>query len=290
MKKRVIALLLAAAMFVTCMPPASAHERKEHDSELEWVLFGDRNYKNAHSNVEDIIQALEDAVYLAVDQYNGNGKKELENLRSMGVRNLPRSIDEFDFSGNYAHRKYTHRGWDLEYSEKAHWPIRKSILTNTVQKVLFDAENQPLSWFPWLSEKVYSTPELRKQRDSFCALLYYVHILGDHIEAEKYTQLAYVAPLTQVHDAQNPGIIPDIEQHLSVVFASQKASFTYAALMGELDNLKLKAEKLDSSTGGVNTPEKFEKYHQCAEELLKTLSAYVPQLLKNEPFFSNHFK
>ena len=60
--------------------------------------------------------------------------------------------------------------------------------------------------------------------------------------------------------------------------------------MGELDNLKLKAEKLDSSTGGVNTPEKFAKYHQCAEDLLKTLSDYVPQLLKNEPFFANHFK
>ena len=289
MGKRIVAMLVAAIVLIAIAQPAWAHGREQHNADIELILFGCENYKESHSSVKDSIQALEDAVYLAVDQFNGNGAKELEQLKGMGIKGLPRSIDAFDYPSNYSHRSLTHRGWDFEYSERAHWSIRKSILTNTVQKVLFD-ESKPLSWFPWLSDKLYDTPQSTKQRDSFCALLYYIHVLGDHIEAKKYADLAYIAPLVRLNDKENPGLIPELQKHLEILFASQKSSFTYFALMGELDNLNAKASKLVSFTGDINTDEKFKQYHDCATDLKEMLSLYLPTLLINEPFFSTHFK
>lgn len=285
-----MALLAAAVILLTVALPARAHDREEHDADLEYVLFGNRAYKETHSTDAKLVEALEDAVYLTVDQYNGQGSEQLEFLKSMGVKGLPDSVDEFNFSGNYAHRHLTHRGWSFEYPEQSHWSIHKSILINTVQKILFENEKQPLSWLPWLSEIPYGTSEDTKQRDSFCALLYYVHILGDHIAAEKYTQLAYIAPLARPSGNQDPGIIPELQEHLSNLFSSQHSSYTYYALMGELDALNAKAEKLVSSTGGINTDEKFSQYHQLAEDLKELLSYYLHTLLMNEPFFADHFK
>lgn len=282
-------MLVAAIALITIAQPAWAHKREQHDADIELILFGSENYKETYLSAKDSIQALEEAVYLAVDQFNGNGAKELEHLNHLGVKGLPLSIDAFDYTSNYSHRSLTHRGWDFEYPEKAHWSIRKSILTNTVQKVLFD-ESKPLSWFPWLSDKLYDTTQSTKQRDSFCALLYYIHVLGDHIEAKKYADLAYIAPLVRPNDKGNPGLIPELQKHLEILFASQQSSFTYLALMVELDNLNAKASKLVFSTGGINTDEKFKQYHDCATDLRETLSLYLPKLLKNEPFFSAHFK
>ena len=282
-------MLVAAIVLIAIAQPAWAEGREQHDADIELILFGCENYKESHLTVKDSIQALEDAVYLAVDQFNRNGIEDLERLNHMGVNDLPLSIDAFDFTSNYSHRSLTHRGWDFEYPEKAHWSIRKSILTNTVQKVLFD-ESKPLSWFPWLSDMLYDTTQSTKQRDSFCVLLYYIHVLGDHIEAKKYVDLAYIAPLIRPNDKENPGIIPELQKHLGVLFTSQQSSFTYLALLGELDNLNAKASKLISSTGGINTDEKFKQYHDCAVDLRETLSLYLPKLLMNEQFFSTHFK
>ena len=284
MRKRIVAILVAAIVLTAIAQPAWAHGREQHNADIELILFGCENYKESHSSVKDSIQALEDAVYLAVDQFNGNGAKELEQLKGMGIKGLPRSIDAFDYPSNSTHRDLTHRGWDFKYPEKAHWPIRKSILTNTVQKVLFD-ESKPLSWFPWLSDMLYDTTQSTKQRDSFCALLYYIHILGDHIDTEKYGQLCYIAPLARPNDEENPGIIPELQKHLGILFASQQSSFTYQALMGELDNLNARASNLLSSTGGINTDEKFTQYHKCAVDLRETLALYLPTLLEDEPFF-----
>lgn len=65
----------------------------------------------------DIIKRIEDASYLAI---NGNGTTELNNLITAKIPGIPSSIAEFDFSSNYAHRNYTHRGWNLTSDEKAH--------------------------------------------------------------------------------------------------------------------------------------------------------------------------
>ena len=48
-----------------------------------------------------------------IDQYNGDGATELNNLIADKIPGIPSTIAEFDFSANYAHRNYTHRGWNV---------------------------------------------------------------------------------------------------------------------------------------------------------------------------------
>ena len=100
--------------------------------------------------------------------------------------------------------------------EQAHWPIRQKILLNTIRAKLFSKVESPISWFPWLSDKVYGNGN-EKQCEAFAVLVYCVHILGDHIEAEKHTALAYVAPLSNSHDSNNPGIIPELMKYLNAM-------------------------------------------------------------------------
>ncbi len=277
--------MLACLMLVLLITPAYAHERDDHDDDIEYVLFGDRDYKETHPNHRKTIQAIEDATYLCVDQFNGNGKTELENLQNEKIPDIPKSIDEFDFKGNYAHRRYTHRGWNVNYDSKSHWDVRQKILRNTVEKELFSGVKPILSWLPWASSDTNYKPQI----ENFCILLYYVHIIGDHIEAKKFDALAYVDPLTNLDDRDNPGIIPDLIKCCDILFKDQANSYTYKEFKQELEALRDKSDKLTSSKGGVNTEEKFTQYHKCAEELLELMSIYVPKLLEKEDFFSKSF-
>ena len=214
MLKKVVSILLVFAIWLSYAPPASAHETSEHNEEIELVLFGSRTYKTDSTNVEikDRIQAIENAVYLCVDQFNGAGKAELDYLvKERKIKDIAKSIEEIDYKSNYSHRSLTHRGWNVNYDMKANWPIRKQILMNTVKKELFSSLDTPVSWFPWLSNKIY-WDDYKDQCESFCILLYCVHVLGDHIAAgeekdlghgetrektlnEKTTALAYIMPL-----------------------------------------------------------------------------------------------
>ena len=268
---------------------AFAHERDEHDKDINRVLFGVDDYKSGHEKTADVIRALEDAAYLAVDQYNHHGQDALDNLNSRKIPGIPSSIEDIDFTGNYAHRNFTHRGWNIQYPEKSHWSMRRTILMNTVEHELFVDSDTPLSWFPWASEKVYGRRGTEKQQESFCVLLYYTHIIGDHIEAKKFQDLAYVAPLIRPDDRDNPGIIPELISCIEVLFEDQKHTFLYSGLIQELQNLQYKSEKLVRSDGGINNDQKFEEYHECAVKLLDVLKTYIPDLLKNEEFFYSKF-
>ena len=285
--KRLTCLIIVLVMLLLVALPALAHDRTEHDEELEYVLFRDRTYADSHPTVRDIIKRVEDASYLAIDQFNGNGSTELNNLIADKIPDIPLSISEFDFSSNYSHRKYTHRGWNLTYDEQAHWPIRQKILLNTIRAKLFSKVESPISWFPWLSDKVYGNGN-EKQCEAFAVLVYCVHILGDHIEAEKHTALAYVAPLSNSHDSNNPGIIPELMKYLPVLFEGQTDSEQYKSMMQDLQQLADIADRLYTGTGGVRE-EQFPEYHQCALNLLETLATYIPDLLKNEQFFRTTF-
>ena len=290
MKKRlaILALILCACM---SMPLYStlAHDRPEHDEHIERILFGSKSYKLTHPAVSDIIQSIQNATYLAVDQYNGKGQIELNYLLKRDIPNIPSTISDIDFTGNYAHRVYTHKGWNLGNSIKGHWLVRKQILMNTVKKELFTKSDTLLSWFPWASEQVFGTKGSKQQQESFSILLYYIHIIGDHLDAKKHTDLAYVYHLFNPNDRDNPGIIPELLSCFEVLFESQSGTFIYINFMQELDSLESRSSKLRKSTGGINSDERFEDYHKCAEDLFATLERYVPRLLKNEKFFYDAF-
>lgn len=285
MNRRIATLLVVLITFIVVAQPAGAYGRDKHNNDIESVLFNANNPQDPSAS--EIITALQYAVFLAVDQYNGSGSTELEWLRSIGVDKLPLSVNEMNFTSNYAHRRFTHQGWDFVYPEEAHWPVRKSIVINTVQHMLFSNNKWPLSWFPWLSRKTDGISQSEK-RDSFCAFLYYIHILGDHIEAKEYNQLEYVVPLVCLDET--PSLISEIKKHLNIMFYAQKSSYTYLALIGELDNLESKAKHLMGSQGGINTEEKFKEYHQCAEDVMSTLKDFLPTLFKKESFSSGLFK
>ena len=281
--KRFISLFLSLVLLLAAAP-ALAHERWEHDEELEYVLFRDRNYADSHPTTGQIIKRIEDAAYLAIDQFNENGKEDLKRLNDDKIPGIPTSLDEFKFSGNYAHRQFTHRGWNVTYDENAHWPIRQTILKNTVRTKLFSSMEGPLAWLPWSSER----GNLDRKAEAFSVLVYYVHVLGDHIEAEKYTALAYVAPLANYNDRDNPGVSPDLMRYLAILFADQTDSEQYKSMIQDLEMLAESSNTLYHTTGGIRE-EQFPEYHQKALNLLETLATYVPDLLKKEEFFHNAF-
>ena len=291
MLKKAICFLLCLAALLSLSSPAFAHSRDKHDEDLEYVLFGNTAYKRTHPSSASTIQALEDAVYLAIDQFNGSGQDALENLQKEKIPDLPKSIEEIDFSSNFAHRNFTHRGWNVQYDPKANWPKRQQILINTVRKELFSSIEPPLDWLPWLSNHIYTEQQksIADKCESFSVLLYCVHIIGDHLEAEKYSALAYVNPLTRPNDRDNPGVVPDLIICCSRLFEAQKNTYTYKAFLQELTGIQQRSDSLIRTPGGINTDEKFSEYHKCAEDLLETLAAYIPRLLRSEVFFSNTF-
>ena len=223
-----------------------------------------------------------------MDQFNGNGKEELERLKEEKIPGLPETIDEIDFTSNYTHRSETHRGWNLDY-QKSNWPMRKQILYNTVEKELFATKKTFFSWLPWKKGKDSNGVSYDKKCWAFCRLLYYTHVIGDHIEADKPSALNYIDPLTQLHDRDNPGVIPDLISCCDELFVDQKETYTYKQFRQELETLRDTSDKLTSSKGGINTDEKFEEYHQCALDLLDLMGLYIPKLLNNEAYFTEAF-
>ena len=181
--KKFILILILTLACVALAIPVEAHDREQHNADLESVLFGDETYKSTHPEVKDKIQAIEDAIYLCIDQYNGGGTAELRNLKERDIPGIPKAIDDIDFTGNYAHREKTHRGWNVNYSKEVHWPVRQKILRNTLEKEIFLSVKKPLSWFPWLSNLIYGKDDYMQQCESFCVLIYNIHIIGDHIES-----------------------------------------------------------------------------------------------------------
>lgn len=283
--KRALSVLLFVTLLLSISMPCYAHDKEGHNRCLEEVLFGRDGYISTLSEEgQKALTALEYASYLAVDQFNGKGTEELNYLRNTyKVPGLPKNIDSFNFSGNQFHRSYTHRGWTHDYElDKANWPERKNILLATTEKV-FD--------FSLFSGKIllhdfgYS-----KKCNSFAALVYYIHMIGDHEARTGYKVTDVMIPLAQAHvSATNPDIFSEMKYHLEIIFADQKDTHKYKALMQELDALAGDARALAATTGGINTDEKFAVFHDQVRKLLTLLQDYVPNMLKEEAFFISVF-
>lgn len=285
--KRFVSLICVLALLFMFEVPVMAYDRTKHNQDLEYVLFRDKDYSDSHPLTGSIVKRIEDAAYLAIDQYNGHGVAELNNLIADRIPDIPNEISEFDFPGNYSHRYFTHRGWSVTYDAMAHWPIRQTILKNTIRAKLFSKVETPLSWFPWLSDQVYGNDN-EKQCEAFAVLIYYVHVLGDHIGAESQAGLKNLAPLSNSHDRDNPGLIPDLMKYLPILFKGQTKTEKYKSMMQDLEQLADKSDRLYTGIGGIRE-EQFPEYHQCALDLRETLAKYIPDLLRKERFFSSTF-
>lgn len=306
-----LALVLLAAMMV--LPTrALAHDTPEHNEEIESMLFDNKSFSSDHKGDEqgETIAALESATYLCIDHYGMNGRKatagnrNLETLRSFGVRPIP-ALAEIHPDPNAPkipgednqHRSYTHRGWDYDYVGEDHakkWDTRKHLMLNTAEKA-FDFTLLP-TWMVGYDPKC----------DSFCALVYYTHILGDYLEDSSYYQfdghsnglkIPFAVSAGSL-SADNPDLFSEIKKHLSVLFKDQRNSLTYKQLLSDIDALAGKARSLKGSTGGINTDEKYQVAHEQAKELMAILGGgydyyqyanRIHMLLKNEEFFVRAF-
>lgn len=281
--KRIICCVLLFAVLLSTTISAYAYEAAQHNFYLESVLFGPNKTIAAMSpDAQNALKALEYASYLALDQYNGRGTAELAYLKSTyHVPGLPGNIDAIDFRGNEYHRKFTHYGWDHQYgNDMANWAVRKNILLATTEKV-FD--------FEMFSGKILGFDVGYTQKcNSFAALVYYVHVLGDHEALKKYKNIAMIQ-LAQPHSDQSPDIYSELKKHLEHLFADQASTHKYEAFMRELDTQAEMARRLAASTGGINTDEKFVEYKAQVDALLTLLQDYVWQMLKGEKFFTDVF-
>lgn len=274
MKKLASALL--ALLIAFSAVPGMAHNYSEHNEMLRAVLFGDPTENSRGSGEKrKAMSALECASYIAIDQFNSYGKKRLEKLKEYDVPNLP-SLDEMDYKayGN-KHRFFTHSGWGFYYDKnewESKWEKRQNVLLETVKKV-FNLDDQ-------------------KKINSFAAILYYIHILGDYIPCNDDTHEIGGIMISFAHghpSDTNRDVIYELEYYFEILFRDQKKTNVYREMKLELDDVAEKARKLESTTGGINTDEKRKEYADYAKETLKILENNVHILLKNEPFFANLF-
>lgn len=273
MKKRVIVFLsvfLTALFF--CTNSSYAYTRDQHDTYMCEVLF--KSFSTISSPNENI-RALAAASYLSIDQFNGNGASDLEFLRSFGVEGLPSTISEIDFLSNSQHRKYTHRGWDYtDITMQDKWPIRKNILLNTADKI-FDFESD-------------------SQKEAFCKVLYYIHLLGDreqNTKQQKDKKSYKVSELVMEvgGTADNNDIISGLMSCIEDLFRDQRSSHKYRSLYSKLSKYNRKYKKIVGSIGGVNSMKKVDDYYKLTQKVIKLLTYYFPEMLKEEEFFSRVF-
>lgn len=271
-KSKLLLIFLCLVLLCTSLAPQTyAFERKDHDKYMVDVLF--KNFKDVKNDPEiaDEIDALECACYLAIDQFNGNGQGDMTTLANYGVKNLP-SLSEIDFSASgTTHRTHTHCGWDHQYSSitRDKMPLRKQLMIDTADAI-FDFDGN------------------EKQKESFCAVLYYVHILGDFMDDE-----SYIIRNGQKMDAggrrDKEDIIHELQKHFKVLFADQQNTNKYRYLNNALERYNSKLSKIMTSEGGINTDEEFALRQEYVKGIMDVLTMYLPEMLKVEQFFYDVF-
>ncbi len=275
-------LLMAGTLVVYAHPNAS-----EHNKELEAVLFEQGYSIYQSTEIKQAVKALEGASYLTIDQFQGDGLNTYLELKGYGIRGLPLKFSSIDYSedpmGNGAritantHRQFTHQGWDRDYnnskSVQKFWNSRRKVLLATVNTI-FNFDDKSIIGY---SEKA----------NSLAGIIYYVHILGDYDEADNYKKIALLTDIAGRSDQND--MITALRSYAQILFKDQNKTMDYKDLMEGLDRIEEDASRLVNSTGGVNSDEEFQEYHQCALDLLDLLTNHIPNLLKKEKYFAQVF-
>lgn len=283
MKRRLLSFFLAILICCSIVPKAMCHDQTGHNADMMLVLFGSKDYLNKEKGTE--VDLLKFAMYLAIDQAGKEGKYDLGQLKDNGVKKLPK-FDDFALTKIFYgdHRVYTHKGWDYDYGkdDKANWKVRKNILRSTANRV-FD--------FGFFNELFgnYCT-----KCDSFCALLYYVHVLGDYSEAQDgyKSSIDQLIPFAKRNASdKEPDIFWEINKHLKLLFAGQEDRREYKNLISDLNDLADDARVLFSSANKISsmTSEEYEQMLDYQKQLMDLLVDKVPILLSHEAFFSDVF-
>ena len=283
-KKAALALVLVLALILPHFTPACAYVEKNHNEFMEKVLFGDSRPHN-----EEAIKMLESSSYLAIDLYNdhihGKGTTALNYLVSKSIHGLSADIKKIDFPSNQYHRKHTHKGWDfIDYTgypkdeDIAHWKRRKDILLAVVNNVF----NLRFLSGSWLGRDL----GYDDRSNSISALIYYIHILGDHIYDKEIGISSggdIIMPLARNHPGNdNPDIIWELQKHLKTLFDSPSNENVYKSMKSDMDVIREEASAFSDVTAGISS-------NAYAGELMDILETHVPILLRKEYFFLKVF-
>ena len=299
MKKVTLSWLLIVVMLFGTAHLTYAHPKQsDHDNDLQTLLLGEGSSLTGEK--KERFQAIADAAALCIDQFSSN-----EDIRSKeDLFNQLNEREKFSFSFDdielqkgsdgknvtaKTHRRYTHRGWDFsEYPLKDLWARRKKILTATVNRELFGVTPGIFSKLPVVGGLIYDEEACNKECESFCKLVYYIHILGDFEESTTYSsEVQQLTPLVRHEDQTAPALIDEIIDLTPVLFKDQ--SWTYPSFVDKLKEIKSRAEKLPFAQNAAWTEDQFKEYHKCAEDVMDAIKEYVPDMLSRTEFFKDAF-
>ena len=315
MKKILRAVIIA---FATCLLLTScvyAHQNAaEHYEELEAMLFDNRQYVRTLNQQDEVegkkyraVRTLEWATTLCIDQFGDTNGTLLKGLKLYGVKGLPSDVSKINPDEKAPvklsarnHRQYTHQGWDHAYSEEkngdlAKWGMRKKILLSSVEKTFdFSLLDGSLLFLDF----GYSP-----KCNSFSAVLYYSHLLGDYLEDQNADQFNGTSngkkiPFARTTAPGQPDIFSELMNHLDVMFSDQKAegSREYSALMGDLRILAEEARSISGNGEGTINEENYSVMHECVQKLMDMLTGengqtnYIHRMLMREKFFTDVFE
>ena len=138
--------------------------------------------------------------------------------------------------------------------------------------------------------------------DSFSALVYYNHLLGDYLEdidpakgnIDKFNVTSNGHKIPFASNTSNPvDMFSEIEKHLAVLFADQVASSRVNdSLISDIDTLANKARRISGNSEGTITTDDYNDMQACVQELMDILTGEnehynaVHELLMNESFFT----
>ena len=117
-------------------------------------------------------------------------------------------------------------------------------------------------------------------------MIYYVHVLGDHVANETYSSNYEEIPLIKGNGQL--GLIEDLEYYSGLLFTDHSTR-TYKSYISELDRIKDDIRGIYYAPADLEDPEIYEQYHGYAEEIMQCLKDYIPLLIKKEKFFQKVF-
>jgi hypothetical protein len=228
----------------------------------------------------EVFHVIATANSLAFDS-TAHNQKSAENYRNWlqerrskyGLKSIPAVSTFIPNNQNEPpawHELYTHLGWKHDYGGEN----QKKWLTG--QKIQLDMLNSLFDF------SIFSRAKL----DSFGALIYYVHVLGDH-EVTSITTAHTRIPIERMDEQireqgwqgwynekerkPESTIINDLKVHLKILFEDNGNQAEYQKLMSKIDPVY-----------GRNVPEK-------ARALQKALFDSCPILLRSANFSKNFY-
>lgn len=276
--KILLTIILAINLTFSCSS-ILAHEYSGHNNDLIELLFGEFK-QNMTVQGKQNFDILCRAARLAIDYTSQSfGMDDMDFLRQQGVKNMP-ALSDIKYTSNQYHQRYTHRGWDFNYYpiDKANWQKRKQLLISAIEKICDFRKNEKI------------------KMEAFAALVYEIHILGDHIGDSEQTRwdrlrltsvgnskASIVPPTSEPRFDSNACLLVYMLYHVQRLFREQKNSIFYNQVTIFLFN------NCDFFFGRNESEISIQEVKDFAIEVRRNLKLCLPNLLKNEDFFRRAF-